>query len=198
MDLAAPGLENAFIRLEPLCEAHREPLRATDITRHMWESMPAIQRGAGFDAYFDHMLRCRRDNEAVPFVVFDKQTEQLIGVTAYLDPVRTHRRVMIGYTWVDPSRRRRGLFRMIQGLLIKRAILWGARRVGWQVEARNKLAVQAIEALGARHEGTLRNYARFADGTWIDLCLLSLLRDEAKDVVLKLEAEQATLTPNEA
>lgn len=198
MDLAAPGLENAIIRLEPLCEDHRERLRATDISRHMWESMPAIQRGAGFDAYFDHMLRGARDKEAVPFVVFDQKTDKLVGVTAYLDPVRTHRRVMIGYTWVDPSMRRRGLFRTIQCLLIKRAILWGARRIGWQVEARNKLAVQAIEALGAKYEGTLRNYARFADGTWIDLCLLSLLRDEAKAIVLKMEAELDGLTPNEA
>jgi len=198
MDLAAPGLENKYVRLEPLDEAHREPLRTTDALSHMWESMPAIQRGAGFDTYFDFMVRAAKANEAVPFIVVCSRTNKIIGATTYLLPVRMHRRVVIGYTWIDGPRRGQGIFPAVQALLIKRAVMWGARRIGWHIETRNERALKAITALGAVREGTLRNYARFADGCWVDIALFSMLRDEAKDVVLRLEAALEDLEPNEA
>ena len=119
-------------------------------------------------------------------------------MTAYVQPVRIHRRVMIGYTWIDAQYRGRGVFQDVQCLLIKRAIMWGARRIGWHVEGRNTRAVRAIEALGAHYEGTLRNYARFTDGTWVDIVLLSMLREEAKEAVIRLEARHASLTSNKA
>lgn len=198
MDLTAPGLENDYIRLEPLNEGHREMLRKTAAIEHMWLSMPVIQRGAGFDAYYDFMIRSAKAEEAVPFAIFDKRADRMIGVTAYLQPTRMHRRLMIGYTWLEESVRGKGMFRAIQSLLIKRAVMWGVRRIGWHVEARNERAIRAIKGLGAKYEGTLRNYARFADGTWVDITLLSMLRDEAKDAVIRLEAELETLIPNEA
>ena len=192
MDLHAPGLVNAVVRLEPMTEQHRDLLRASGAIEYMWLSMPAIQRGAGFDAYYDYMLRCARDDEAYAFAVFLAATGQFIGVTAFLQPSKMHRRVLISYTWLDESIRGRGVYRAVQHLMIKRALEWGARRIGWNVEARNDRAVKAIENLGAQREGVLRNYSRFADGTWVDIALLSMMREEAKDAVKRLDMEVAT------
>lgn len=189
MELSAPHLENARVRLELMTEAHREMLRATDAVEHMWQSMPAIQRGAGFDAYFDYMLRCEKTAEAVPVIVIDRETDRFIGVSAFLDPNKVHRRVIIGFTWIDAAMRGKGIYKAVQHVMIKRAIEWGARRIEWKVEAHNARAVNAIKGLGAAHEGTLRKYSRFADGTWVDVAVLSLLRDEAKLTVKTLEAE---------
>lgn len=189
MDLIAPGLENALLRLEPLREAHREPLRDSDAVNHMWDSMPAIQRGAGFDTYFDFMLRCDKDGDTLPFVMIDAKTDRLAGVTAFVQISKVHRRLMIGLIWIDPGMRGKGLFRASQALMIKRALAWGARRVGWNIEGRNEKARSAILALGAVQEGILRSYSRYADGTWVDIVLLSMLRDEAKAALQRLEAE---------
>ncbi len=186
MDLNAPGLENALVKLEPLTEAHRDMLRATDAIEHMWQSMPAIQRLAGFDAYYDHMMRCEKAQEAVSFAILCPDTGKFIGVSAYLEPNRTHRRVRIGYSWLDHGFRGKGIYQAVQHLLISRAVEWGAKRISWHIEARNERALRAIEALGAVHEGTMRNYARFADGTWVDMAILSMLRDEAKIAVTRL------------
>ncbi len=188
MDLTAPGLENQLVRLEPLSEAHREILRSSNAVEYMWQSMPAIQRGAGYDAYFDFVLRNGKHDDLIAFAVIAPEDGRLIGVTAFIDPNRTHRRVEIGYTWIDEAMRGRGIFRALQSLLITRAVMWGARRIGWRVEARNQRAIRAIEALGARREGILRNYSRFADGTWVDIAVLSLLRDEAKAAVMRIDA----------
>jgi RimJ/RimL family protein N-acetyltransferase len=188
MDLFAPGLENERVRLVSMDETHRELLRATDAVEHMWNSMPAIKRGAGFDVYFNYMLACQAEGEAYSFAIFDTQTGAFLGVSAFLLPRKVHRRVMIGYTWIDRSARGKGIYAAVQHLMLQRAVVWGARRIEWNVEAHNTRAVNAIKALGANHEGTLRNYARFADGTWVDIAVLSMMRDEAKSAVKAIEA----------
>lgn len=189
MELTAPGLENSRVTLVSLGEEHREMLRASDAVEHMWISMPAIQRGAGFDAYYDFVLRRKESGELIPFAIMSKENGRFVGVTGFSEPNKTHRRIQIGYTWIDHGFRGKGVYGAIQHLLVKRAIEWGARRIGWHVEARNERAVKAIEKLGAQNEGTLRNYSRFTDGTWVDIAILSMLRDEAKDAVKRLEAE---------
>ena len=102
-----------------------------------------------------------------------------------------HRRVRLGYTWLEPHLRGRGVYAAIQKLLIQRALDWGAKRLEWFVEERNTRAVRAIESIGAMKEGVLRDYEKFADGEWVDVTVLSMLRDEAKNAVHRLDAIMA-------
>ena len=81
MELTAPNLENDQVRLEPLGEEHRDALRATEAVEYMWRSMPVIQRGAGFDAYFDYMIRCGKSGDALPFAIICKPSNQFVGWT---------------------------------------------------------------------------------------------------------------------
>jgi RimJ/RimL family protein N-acetyltransferase len=193
MDLTAPGLSNSVISLEPLNEAHREALRATDAVAHMWISMPAIQRGAGFDVYFDYMLRCAKDGTDYALAILDpRDNDRFVGVTAFLGPSRIHRRVGIGYTWIEESLRGKGVYDAIKLLMIQRAIKWGAKRIEWLIEAPNTHAIESIERRGAVREGVLRQYHKLADGTWVDVVVLSLLRDEANATIERLEEALAT------
>lgn len=195
MELGAPGLKNELVQLAPLSEQHREPLHACGAEDAMWASLPAIERGAGFDAYFDHVLKAKKDGSLVPFAILDTASDRFIGVCSYFGANRFHRRVEIGYVWLHPEMRGRGCFGAIHHLLLSRALDWGCKRIGWQIETRNTRASQAIEHLGAKYEGTLRNYARFADGSWVDLAIFSLLRDEASALVRELhERLQRSLT----
>ncbi len=189
MKLSDPGLNSQTICLEMIREEHREALRQSNAVEYMWMSLPAIQRGAGFDAYFDYTIKTGGDGIWVPFALLDpNQNDKFVGVTAYIKPNRTHRRVSIGYTWLDPELRGLGIYAAIQKLMIQRALDWGARRISWPIEADNERAIRAVKGLGATHEGVLRNYERFADGQWVDIAILSMLRDEAKSAVMKLDA----------
>jgi RimJ/RimL family protein N-acetyltransferase len=192
MDLHAPGLQNELVLLEPLDERFREQLRASDAVNSIWLSLPAIQRGAGFDAYYDHVLKQRELGEIYSFAVLDPSNQdRFVGVTALLFPNKMHRRVRLGYTWIEPHLRGRGVYAAIQKLLIQRALDWGAKRVEWYVEERNTRAIRAIESLGALKEGVLREYEKFADGEWVDVAVLSMLRDEAKEAIRRLTAIMA-------
>lgn len=188
MELNAPGLENDLIRLQSLCDAHRAMLRASDAVEYMWSSMPAIQRGAGFDAYFNHVLKSAQLGRMVPFALLDPNAnDRFVGVTALVNPNKIHRRIRIGYTWIEPHLRGRGVYYAIEMLLIQRALDWGVKRIEWYVEARNERALRAIESIGATREGILREYEKFADGEWVDIAVLSMLRDEAKDALRRLD-----------
>lgn len=187
MDLTAPGLENELICLEPLDERFREHLRASDAVNSIWISLPAIQRGAGFDAYYDHVLKQREQNELYAFALLDPNDgHRFVGVTALLYPNKMHRRVRLGYTWIEPHLRGRGVYSAIQKLLIQRALDWGAKRIEWYIEDRNTRAIRAIQTIGAVKEGVLREYEKFADGEWVDIAVLSMLGDEAKEAIRRL------------
>ena len=188
MELNCPGLKNELIHLEALDDRFREHLRASDAVNSIWMSLPAIQRGAGFDAYYDHVLKQARVHELYGFAMLDpNDNDRFVGVTALLYPNKMHRRVRIGYTWIEPHLRGKGVYAATQSLLIQRALDWGAKRIEWLVENRNDRAIRAIKALGAQQEGVLREYEKFADGEWVDVAVLSMLRDEAKDAIRKLE-----------
>ena len=192
MDLLAPGLKNDLIHLEPLEERFREDLRNSGAIEYMWLSLPAIQRGAGFDSYFDHVLRQGDAGEMLGFALLDpNNNNRFVGVTALMYPNKMHRRVRLGYTWLEPHLRGHGVYAAIQKLLIQRALDWGAKRIEWYVEERNGRAVRAIESIGALKEGVLREYEKFADGEWVDVTVLSMLRDEAKSAVHRLDAIMA-------
>ncbi|MEO0606921.1 MAG: GNAT family protein [Pseudomonadota bacterium] len=192
MDLTAPGLANDMICLEPLDERFREDLRASGATEYMWLSLPAIQRGAGFDAYYDHVLKRGDAGDMHAFALLDPSDDnRFVGVSALMSPNKMHRRVRLGYTWIEPHLRGRGVYAAIQKLLIQRALDWGAKRIEWFVENRNERAVRAIQAIGATKDGVLRQYEKFADGEWVDVAVLSMLRDEAKDAIGRLDAIMA-------
>lgn len=188
MELNGPGLENDLIHLEPLDERFRESLRASDAVNQIWISLPAIQRGAGFDAYYDHVLKRAEIDELYAFALLDpNDQDRFVGVTALLYPNKMHRRVRIGYTWLEPHLRGRGVYAAVQKLLIQRALDWGAKRIEWYVEDSNERAIRAIQSLGAQKEGVLREFEKFADGEWVDIAVLSMLRDEAKEAVRRLD-----------
>jgi RimJ/RimL family protein N-acetyltransferase len=192
MDLNTPGLKNDLICLEPLDERFREHLRASEAVNSIWLSLPAIQRGAGFDAYFDHVLKMSETGELYGFALLDPaDNDRFVGVTALLEPNKMHRRVRLGYTWLEPHLRGRGVYAAIQTLLIQRALEWGAKRIEWYVEDRNTRAIRAIQSIGARKEGVLREYEKFADGEWVDVAVLSMLRDEAKEAIRRLSVIMA-------
>ena len=56
MKLNAPALENEVVRLVPLAEEHREPLRKAGGREAMWQNMPVMPTGTNFNAYFDMIL----------------------------------------------------------------------------------------------------------------------------------------------
>ena len=173
-------LENAFVRLEPHANEHREGLRAAAAgDAALFAYMPADISGSAFDRWFDWTSRVNDGAGELAFTVRRKADERIVGSTRYLNVELAHRRVEIGHTWyarevwggtVNPS---------CKFLLMRFAFdELELNRVELKCDARNKRLRAAILKLGTREEGTLRKHMVMPDGFVRDTVYFSVVADE--------------------
>ena len=154
---AAP-LVGRIVRLELIAERHREPLREAA------EREPQIHRftnmySLGFDRWFDLALASERE---VPFVVH--VGGRPVGSSRYLNIEPAHRRLEIGWTWLERAQWGTGANVETKYLLLRNAFEeWHAMRVEFKTDARNLRVRGALLGVGARFEGIFRKHMILPD-----------------------------------
>ena len=113
------------------------------------------------------------------FALIDNETQKVIGSTAYLDirPIDQH--FEIGSTFIAPSFR--GGNRNVEAKLLLLTEAFENRnavRVTLKANALNERSRAAIEKIGGRFEGLLRNQRLERDGTWRTAAYYSVILEE--------------------
>jgi RimJ/RimL family protein N-acetyltransferase len=179
MPLDVPPLAGRIVRLEPLAEAHREPLRAAADDPRIWAHTLTVATGPGFDALFDGLLAEHQSGERVPFAVRQLASGQLVGSTSFLDLKLQHKRVEIGSTWYHPSVWGSAVNPECKLLLFAHAFeVLGVNRVALVTDARNDRSQAAIAKLGAVREGVCRSHMITQGGRARDSVLFSVIAAE--------------------
>ncbi|MDZ7628830.1 MAG: GNAT family protein [Parvularculaceae bacterium] len=190
-------LENAFVRLEPVKEAHRDPLRAAGADPDLWRYSVLNQHGAGFDAWFDHQLSRTTSGADLCFAVIDKASGEAAGSSSYLAIVPEHKRLEIGWTWYDrrfwagatnPSCKRLLMGHAFEAL--------GFNRVELKLDATNQRSWNAVERLGAKYEGIFRQHMVMPDGRLRDTAYFSVIAPEWPMVKAGLDRRLAGFEPS--
>ena len=151
-------LSGRIVRLEPIEERHREGLRAAA------EREPQIHRFTnmytfGFDRWFDLALAAQRE---LPFVVH--VGGRPVGSSRYLNVEPLHRRLEIGWTWLERAQWGTGANVEAKYLLMRHAFEeWGAMRVEFKTDARNLRVRGALLGVGATFEGIFRKHMILPD-----------------------------------
>jgi RimJ/RimL family protein N-acetyltransferase len=102
-----------------------------------------------------------------------------VGTTSFLDVSVHDARLEIGSTMYSPSQWGCDLNPTCKFLLMSFAFgELGMGRVQLKTDIRNVRSRNAIERLGARHEGVLRRYQRRADGTVRDTVMYSVTAED--------------------
>lgn len=191
MKLAPVMLENAHVRLDPLTEQHREPLRQAGDDPDLWRFANVNLDNTDFDAWMDHRLSEIAKGD-LTWAVFDKASQSYAGSTSYLAHAPVHRRVEIGWTWyarrvwagpVNPSCKRMLLAYGFEAL--------GLNRIELKADARNQRSCKAMERFGARFEGIHRAHMVRPDGRLRDTAWFSVIREEWPSVRDSLDARLA-------
>lgn len=154
-------LEGGLVRLEPLAERHREPLREAAGAEEIWtwidRRVPASP--GGFDAWFEDRIGARAARAEHGFATLRRADGRAIGSTSYLAPRPAHAGVEIGNTWLAPSAWRSGANVEAKLLMLGFAFeQLGCIRVELKTDARNERSRAAMEALPARFEGIHRKH----------------------------------------
>ncbi|MFF7789387.1 GNAT family N-acetyltransferase [Streptomyces sp. NPDC007991] len=164
--LEGPLLEGALVRLEPLGHRHAADLAraaAEDRETYAFTWVPGADE---VDAYIDAQLARAATGRLAPYAQISAATGRAVGATAYWEPrswLSDDRldAVEVGFTWLARSAQGTGVNAEAKLLLFRHAFEeWGVSRVDLKTDARNSRSRAAIESVGARFEGVLRNWSR--------------------------------------
>lgn len=157
MNIQSKVLENRFVRLEPLAEAHREDLRAVCAADPaLWQDLYILSM---LDEHFDfHWARMAQEVAAGKTMAFAVVVDGVCrGMSNYLDVDPHHHTVEIGSTYYAPESRGGAVNPAAKLLLLGHAFDSGAHRVQFRVDAANARSRAAVLKLGAVQEGILRH-----------------------------------------
>ena len=179
-------LEGRFVRLEPFDAQHLDELWSAGRHPEIWTYFPASITSS--EALAAAIAAWQHDG--LTFVTISRDTDQIIGSTSFLNPVRLHRRIEIGATWLTPPAQRSAANTEAKLLQLTHAFeALECVRVEFKTDARNSASRAALVRLGAAEEGTHRKHMRLPDGTWRDSAWFSVLDTEWPKVKADLEAK---------
>jgi N-acetyltransferase len=187
-----PTLIGRNVRLVPLETSHAPALGEAAAEGELWRlvytSVPSRDEAA---AYVEKALGMQARGEALPFAVLDADGA-VVGTTRFyhLDPQVP--RLTIGYTWYATRVQRTALNTEAKRLLLAHAFdVLGCAAVSFETSHLNTRSQAAIERLGARRDGVLRNHLRHRDGSLRDTWVYSIVDREWPAVRERLDARLA-------
>lgn len=196
-----PVLEGTRVRLEPLSHRHAEDLlRAADEDRSSYR-FTWVPGPGEVEPYIDAQLARAASGKLAPYAQVDRVSGRAVGTTAYWEPrywldEDTLSAIEVGFTWLAASAQGSGLNAEAKYLLFRHAFeVWGVARVDLKTDARNARSRAAIERVGARFEGVLRNWSRSwapgEDGLLRDSAIFSITGEEWPECRSRLEERLA-------
>ena len=119
------------------------------------------------------------EGKEFPFVVRRLSDAKIVGSTRYYFIEPAHRNLSIGYTWYAQSAQRTAINTECKLLLLQHAFEnLKCISVQWHVDDQNTRSQAAVERLGAKFEGILRNHKIMRDGRYRHTHCYSMLDSE--------------------
>jgi len=178
MKLEPQILENRFVRLEPMTEAHRAGLEAAvNADQRIWtELYPFSWAGEHFEPTWTKLLGDHAAGHTQAYAVI--ADGEVVGLTTFyaIDPPNSV--LEVGGTYYRPEVRGGAVNPAAKRLMMGHAFDSGARRVVYRVDALNARSRAAVTKLGATQEGILRADRLTWTGRIRDTVIFSILADE--------------------
>lgn len=173
-------LTGSHVTLEPLAQHHHAGLVAAVSDGDLWRLWyTAIPHPDAMAAEIDRRLALQQAGSMLPFTVIDAGTGQVAGMTTYMNIDAVSPRLEIGSTWYAASAQRGPLNTEAKLLLLTHAFdTLGCLAVEFRTHFVNQQSRRAIERLGAKLDGILRQHQRASDGSLRDTCVYSIIASE--------------------
>lgn len=183
-------LEGDHVRLEPLAREHAAELYEAGSDESIWryKLVPMYESVGDVRNWIERIQPAVVAGREIAFAIVHKADQRAIGSTRYLDILRAHRTLEIGWTWIGTKYQRTVVNSECKYLLLTHAFeQLGAVRVQFKTDARNQRSQRAIERIGAVKEGVLRKSNTSHTGYIRDSVYYSIIDDEWPAVKQRLE-----------
>lgn len=182
-------LQGKHATLEPLAFCHADEIKLAVADGELWKLwFTTVPRPEAVHAYIEQLLAQREIGQAFAFAVRDNASRKIVGGTRYLNIDATNRRLEIGGTWYAQSAQRTGINTECKLMLLAHAFeALGCIAAEFRTDWFNKRSQSAIERLGAKRDGVLRNHMIMADGRIRDSVVYSIIQNEWPGVKMNLQ-----------
>ena len=169
-----------YVRIDPLSVNHLNDLQ--DAVRDgelnlLWYTF--IPNADDMLEEINKRLKLREMGSMQPFAIIDIATGLAVGITTFMNIDATNRRVEIGSTWLSKSTQRTFINTESKLLLMAHAFeKLNCIAVEFRTHFINTQSRKAIERLGAKFDGILRNHSIMPNGTLRDTAVYSIIKSE--------------------
>lgn len=172
-------LEGNVVILEPLRAAHVPELKKAVQDGEPWRLWFAnVPRPEEMSCYVEHAVQAGRKGD-IAYAVRSKSEGSIIGTTRYYNVDAINKRAMIGYTWYSSSAQRTSVNTECKMLLLNKLFeSHAAIAVEFRTHYSNHPSRAAIERLGAKQDGILRQHQIMKDGSIRDAVVYSIIAAE--------------------
>lgn len=184
-------LQGLHVTLVPLSMTHQDQLAEAvkdgELWRHWYTLIPSPEK---MGEEITRRLKLHEQGSMLPFTVMAHG--QAVGMTTYMNIDAPNQRLEIGSTWYRANVQRTGLNTECKRLLLAHAFeQLNCIAVEFRTHFFNQQSRRAIERLGAKLDGILRNHAinnhPDAAGALRDTCVYSILNTEWPSVKAHLD-----------
>ena len=171
------SLGGPHARLVPLSPDHRDGLIEAigDLSAIWYTAIPTAEK---MPAEIDRRLALQASGAMLPFTVLDAEG-RVAGMTTYMNVDAANRRVEIGSTWYAKRVQRTALNTQCKLLLLTHAFeTLDCIAVEFRTHFFNHQSRRAIERLGAKQDGILRNHMIAPNGSLRDTVVYSIIPGE--------------------
>jgi RimJ/RimL family protein N-acetyltransferase len=173
-------LTGQHVRLEPLSMDHLDDMQAAarDGDLHLlWYT--TIPHADEMEAEITRRLSMRETGAMQPFAVIDQSNGHAVGMTTFMNVDAANKHVEIGSTWYAKSVQRSPLNTECKLLMMTHAFeVLDCIAVEFRTHFVNVQSRRAIERLGAKLDGVLRNHMVMANGSLRDTAVYSVINSE--------------------
>ncbi|WLD57121.1 GNAT family N-acetyltransferase [Salinispirillum sp. LH 10-3-1] len=169
-----------LVELRPLSRDHTTDLQRVILNSQLadlwYTSVPRPEEVAD---YIDRALADRDKGIAMPYIVRLRSSGAAVGCTRYCNADASAPNLEIGYTWYSPKVQRTGVNTECKYLMLEHAFeSLDCIAVYFRTHFMNRRSRAAIERLGAKQDGIIRNHQRLPDGSYRDTVVYSIIDNE--------------------
>jgi RimJ/RimL family protein N-acetyltransferase len=169
-----------YASVEPLGPEHEDALRSAAADGELWGLWyTSVARPEKMREYIAAALDMRTRLDAMPFVIRERSSSEIVGCTRYFNVDTANRRLEIGHTWYAKRAQRGPINTECKLLLLTHAFeKLQCIAVEFRTHWFNQASRTAIARLGAKQDGVLRNHQLGADGAKRDTVVFSIIDGE--------------------
>jgi RimJ/RimL family protein N-acetyltransferase len=184
-------LEGHRVRLEPLELRHLPGLKRAIEDGKLWEiPVTFVPHPDNLPSFLDAAETAFHAGTELAFATVDKQSDRVVGSTRFRCIEATHRRLEIGFTFLAESSQRTHVNTEAKHLMLCHAFETLAfNRVELLTDERNLKSRNAIQRIGAKEEGLLRNHMVMRDGFIRNSVMFSITSTEWPSIKSALHAK---------